>query len=79
MGDLSPEQRAGEILTIRTKIRANKKLLHDLRKNLLEVLANHGIELEDEIAQDITIALPDEVTRLLVAVDLPGGSNCRIE
>lgn len=77
MPTLNEQQRAGEIIALRTKIRSEKGLEKELKENIKKVLDKHGVKIDKDIADNITIALSDEITKLLLAVDLPGGTNCK--
>lgn len=73
---LSNEQRLGEIVALRTKLRTKPELRSELNSAVSEVLDRNGIKLEPGLSLDLIFALPEEITDALSEVILPGGTNC---
>ena len=77
MTSLSKAERAGEIASIRGKIKANPTLQVELLAAVTKTLREHGIRVDNRVVSDIAIALPEEITNELAnVVILPGGTNC---
>ena len=74
--ELSKEQRLGEIVALRTKMRSNPELRTELNDAVRGVLENKGITLDPSISPDLIFAIPEEISDALSAVVLPGGTNC---
>lgn len=74
--ELTAEQRLGEIIALRTKMKSVTALRVQLLGAISEIYGRHGIKIEDEILPDLTLAIPEELQNELEAVILPGGTNC---
>ena len=74
--ELTKEQRLGEIVALRTKMRTMPELRSELNDAVRDVLAGNGIKLDPGISPDLIFAIPEEISDALSAVVLPGGTNC---
>jgi hypothetical protein len=75
-GTMSKEQRLGEIIALRTKMKSMTALRLQVLAAIAEIYKQHGIEIEDSILSDLAIAIPEELKNDLGVVILPGGTNC---
>ncbi|RVE88357.1 hypothetical protein [Sinorhizobium meliloti] len=73
---LSPEQRIGEIVALRTKLKVNPSLRNEINNSIGEILKKQGISLDPDLRPDLIFAIPEEVADALADVILPGGTNC---
>ncbi|MGO7634186.1 hypothetical protein [Rhizobium leguminosarum] len=73
---LSSEQRIGEIVALRTKLKVNPSVRKELHAAMSAVLSKHGINYDPELSPELIFALPEEVADALADVILPGGTNC---
>lgn len=73
---LTKEQRLGEIVALRTKLRTKPELRGELSNAVSETLAKNGIQLDPDISPELIFALPEEISDALSQVVLPGGTNC---
>ena len=74
--ELTKEQRLGEIVALRTKMRTMPELRTELNAAVVAVLKGKGIVLDPGISPDLIFAIPEEITDALGGVILPGGTNC---
>lgn len=74
--ELTKEQRLGEIVALRTKMRVMPELRAELNTAIITVLKGKGIVLDPGLSPDLIFAIPEEITDALGEVILPGGTNC---
>lgn len=75
-GALSKEQRLGEIMALRTKMKSTTSLRVQVLAAVSDVYAKHGIKIDDTMLTDLSLAIPEELKNDLGVVVLPGGTNC---
>lgn len=73
---LSREQRIGEIVALRTKLKANPALRQEIQQSIADIFKKHGIRSDPDLGPDLIFAIPEEVADALADVILPGGTNC---
>lgn len=73
---LTKEQRIGEIVALRTKLKVQPALRREIHDAVTAVLSKQGIKLDPDISPELIFALPEEVADMLSDVILPGGTNC---
>lgn len=73
---LSAEQRLGEIVALRTRMKSTNALRIQILAAVSDIYSRHGIKIEDEMLVDLAIAIPEELQNELSEVILPGGTNC---
>ncbi|MEY9772084.1 hypothetical protein ABIA14_004425 [Sinorhizobium fredii] len=73
---LTKEQRVGEIVALRTKLKVNPDIRKELNDAMTAVLSKNGIRYDAELSPELIFALPEEVADALSDVILPGGTNC---
>lgn len=73
---LTAEQRLGEILALRAKLKSTTALRVQVLAAVSEIYGRHGVAIDDDMLADLTIAIPEELQNTLAEVILPGGTNC---